>query len=164
MKQKIYDFATKKSPSEHETISNEVFEVRDYFQYYTTGLEDVIQSSLLTNTDRFDNERSEVLAYSFFKNEMISDVILALNNDTYLWDAPFDSDMEEVILENKMNIIKHLNKAPLDAANLEGYTEKISKDLIDLRDDMRIIVVPQFPELQLVIRNLKKYLESRVVV
>jgi hypothetical protein len=72
--------------------------------------------------------------------------------------------MEEVILENKMNIIKHLNKAPLDAANLEGYTEKISKDLIDLRDDMRIIVVPQFPELQLVIRNLKKYLESRVVV
>jgi len=167
MKTTIYDFDLRRNQLKHEH-NGEVINSRDYFQWYTTGIESVVfhTKNDYFLTSRYENERSEVIMYNFFDKEHISDVLLAVNNDVYLWDAPFNYDTQEIVIQNKINIIEHNRKQSLTPGangSRKYYHDKFTEELEAQNVVQRNIIVPRYNKLQKVIRNLKRFLDNRKV-
>ena len=158
MKPKIYDF-NKKVGKFNETE----FTVADYFQYYTTGLENVIDSEMLMVTERHDNERSEVLSYVFLGSENLADTLLALNNDVFLWDSPYDNNMMETVVDVTFDFIKKTYKTHLKIEEVEKFKE-FARELAETDDTMlRNVIIPKKEYLQRISRYLRDYIRSREV-
>ena len=158
MKPKIYDF--KKRIGKFKDTE---FTVSDYFQYYTTGLEDVIDSDMLMITERYNNERSEVLAYVFLGSEHLSDTLLALNNDVYLWDSPYDNNMMETVVDVTYDYIQKIYKTQFMPEEVEKYKE-FSRELAETDDNMlRNIIIPKKEYMQRISRYLRDHMRSREV-
>jgi hypothetical protein len=113
--------------------------------------------------DRHDNERSEVITWKYFDDPGISDVIVMINNDNYLFDAPMDWDSLRKVIEQRMNYVKKQYKTPMTPEEEEYWIEKITKQVIASRDQQSTVVLPKMPDLQSVIRKMKKYLSQREV-
>jgi len=164
MKPKIYKFDTITRHLKNDK-PGEIFKVRDYFQWYHTGIENVINENkgYYFVTNRYENERSEVITYNLFEDENLSDVLLALNNDVYLWDAPYDNDTRDIIADNKFKYIEKLNKQPFIDYTKEKYYERIYAQLDAFNDRQKLIVLPKFKDLNRVLRSIKEYLNNRKV-
>ena len=146
-----------------------VVQVRDYFEFYTTGIEEVPfkNENHYFETQRFESERSEILAYQMLENEDLSDVILALNNDVYLWDAPMTYDLKMKVLDNKMGLLKY-NFYREDNQDLPSFTRKYWQELFmkqmdDFNDTQKKVIIPRFSKIQRVIRDIRRYLDKRRV-
>ena len=169
MKQTIYKYDPIKIKLKNDRLGD-VVKVRDYFQYYTTGIEEIPfkNESLYFETTRFENERTDVLAFNFFESEDISDLILALNNDVYLWDSVIDYEMKEKVIQNKLKMLER-NKykddpnKELDSYDKKYYSELFDKELQIQNDYQKTIVLPKLENLQRVIRDIRKYLDGRKV-
>jgi len=164
MKQTIYKFQPIINQLENDR-KGEIFKVRDYFEFYHTGIEQLpfTNESLYFATTRFANERSEVITNAFFEDPDLSDLVLALNNDVYLWDAPFDNATQEMIAESQIANIEETQKQVLSPEQKRYYLRKINKSLDEQNDKQSVIVLPKFKNLARVQRLIKKYLNSRRV-
>jgi hypothetical protein len=165
MKQTIYNFQPIKAQLEHET-KGEIYKVRDYFEFYHTGIEELpfTNEKLYFATNRLPNERSEVLTNEFYEDPDLSDIILALNNDVYLWDAPFDTATQEMIAQNQIAAIEENRKQKLSKDQINFYyLPKINENLEVQNSKQSVIVLPRFKNLARVTRLMKKYLNQRRV-
>ena len=164
MRQTVYDFDLVKN----RLVADEVgplVQVRDYFEYYTTGLEEIVQENQddFFMTQRYQNERTDVIAYNFYEDENYSDVILAVNNDTYLWDAPVDFDTQSIVVDERIRIVEHLNHQKLQQGQRSFYERQFNEDLDEEQEIQKNIVLPKFGSMSKINRLIKKYLNNRKV-
>ncbi len=158
MQERTYTFDTI-----DRVLDDEVHTVRDYFQYYTTGVESVPQENDLFVTERRPNERYEVLSYSLFNNENLAGMLTAINNDVFLWNMPMDSDGEDLNVKILYDYIQKLYKSPIPPQDVSLW-ENIAKDKVDfINTKYQVVLVPQVKSLQKLSRKIKDYFESRVV-
>ena len=164
MKQTIYNFSPITNQLEND-FQGEIFEVRDYFEFYHTGIEQLpfTNENLYFATNRLTNERSEVITNAFFEDPDLSDIVLALNNDVYLWDAPFDNATQEMIAQNTLSHIEENRKQQLSAEQKEYYLSKINTRLDVQNTKQSVIVLPKFKNMARVTRLIRKYLDQRRV-
>ncbi len=160
---KILNFNKTERYLVHENIG-ELLTVSDYWQWYTTGIEDLVKKDDgFIITKRYDNERSEVLAYNFYENESVADVIVLSNNDNFLWDVPGDYDLLFDITEQKLQYFKNQHKVPLTAEQEEYWNQKMKDKVLETHKVQTDIVIPLKKELQRIIRMFNNYLEERIV-
>ena len=164
MKQQIYNFKDTVTQTEND-IKGEVFRTRDYFEYYHTGIEELPfqNESMYFVTQRYPNERTEVIANLFYEDADLSDTILAMNNDVYWWDAPTDFDTSELIVENKIKMVEDLRKEKL-GSHKEFYHDLFTQEVEVQNDIQKKIVIPKFRNLARVNRLIKKYLTNRICI
>ena len=144
-------------------IGDVQYEVSDYFQFYHTGIEKLIPLDMLVITERNNAERSEVLAFEFLDSPDLSDTILALNNDVYLWDSPYDNDMFEGVIDVMMEYIKKEHKIAL-TPEVQARYEEIARDHVTIDDNMlRNVILPRKEYIQKIARIIKDELKSKIV-
>ena len=161
---KLYDFKKIEKTSENES-KGFTYKVTDYWQYYTTGVESLVNNNEFFKTDRLINERSEILTWKFYNNPDISDVVLATNNDVYLWDSPFEYSYGEKIKDNKMNYFQKLYKKDLDITDdvYIYYNNIFLEDVKTLNEQQSTVVLPKLNYIQQIIRKYQNYFNSREV-
>jgi len=137
--------------------------ITDYWQWYTTGIESLINDQEFVMTQRYDNERSEILAYNFYENEAVADLLVLINNDNFLWDAPADFDLLWDITDNKMKYLEDQNKIAFNEDQKNYWREKMEAKVSSTNSIQSKIVIPDRSYLQRVIRNVNEYLEGREV-
>ncbi len=158
MKQKIYNFKKRDG-----YIGDVKYSVSDYFNFYHTGIEKLIPDDMLMITERYNNERSEVLAYEFLGNENLSDTLLAINNDVYLWDSPYDNDMFEESVDVIYNYIKKVHKSDVDADTDAKFLE-VAREHVNIDDSMlRNVIIPKKEQVQKINRIIKDKLKENEV-
>jgi hypothetical protein len=161
---KIYDFNTITNRLKHE-VDGEVVETSDYFEFYHTGIEDIQddENQHFFVTDRYEGERSEILAWNFYQNENYSDVLLALNNEVYLWDNPFGGDIQEDVKDNQLLYVQRLYQRQLDDYEKEIWSQKLSEHIKESNDTQRTIVAPHKRNINSTVRKMREYMEDRKV-
>jgi hypothetical protein len=162
MVQKIYNFEKTEKHLMNKSACG-VFKSADYWQWYTTGIENMVNNQEFFITDRLQNERSEVVSWKLYDDPNISDVILAINNDVYLWDAPFDYDMVENITNNKMEYLERVYKVHMTEDEKTYWRDKMLNKTKTLQNTLQSVVVPKYSNLQSIIRKIKDYLNDRIV-
>ena len=159
---KILNFEKTENRLENETVG-EKLQIADYFQYYVAGISELVTEEDFVLTDRYENERAEVLAYNFYGNEAVADVIVLANNDNFLWDAPADYDLLWDIADNKYQYFRHEHKVTLSVDEEEYWKQKMRDQTAASHTIQSTVAIPIRSELQKVIRTFNKYLESRKV-
>ena len=173
MKQTIYNFQPIKNQLQNDR-KGQIVNTRDYFEFYHTGIEllPYQKGKDYFQTTRVELERSEVIAYDFYDEEDLSDLVLALNNDVYLWDGVTTFDMKRLVAMNKFNMYKeNMFRGDYENDVAKDWIENNKMKLInrfiaemEIQDDIqKEIIVPKFQNLQRVIRNIRKYLDNRKV-
>jgi hypothetical protein len=158
----LYNFDLIQRTSENESYG-QTFAVTDYWQYYTTGVERLITDKEFFLSKREINERSEVLAWKYYDNPSVSDVIVASNNDNYLFDAPFENEMKEKILDSKLNYVKKLYKNSMSMDLEQYFKDKLEYDVDKLNDIQRNVVLPKQNFASPMLRKMKTYFQMRQV-
>ena len=160
---------------QQDDTSMENYVVTDYFQYYTTGVESVISKapSRYVVTNQYENERPEVLTNALYDNENLSDMVLAINNRTYLFSSPFDPDISYEILEAYTRYFRKIsNISDADSytqSQFENYykpllQERFSDDLLSVYNNyLRQVILPKTAEVERVMKDIKDYFKSRKV-
>jgi len=161
MNLKIFDFARKMSIVKNYRES-EVINSVDYFEYYTTGIEDLVDDNFFA-TDRYVNERSEVMGHNLLGNQDFADVIVAANNDNFLWDAPMDYDKTELVIDNRINTLEKYMQRSLSDTEKIYHRKKFREDSEQINDDMTVIVLPRYNRMQEALRKIRRYLNNRKV-
>jgi len=161
---KIYNFDETERQLNNEQLG-EKFIVKDYFQYYTTGIESIVKENEndFEKIKRQDNERSEVITYNLYQDANASDVIVSINNDVYLWDAPFVWDTLDFVVKNKMTYVQKVFKSPMLEDDYRYWERNIISDVIKTRDIQSTVVVPKREYIQKTIRKIKRYLKERTI-
>lgn len=183
MKSKIYKFDEKTG-----LLDGKYFIVRDYFQYYTTGIESLIDQypDNLALTSRENAERPEQIMYDIFGDADLADVFVALNNQNYLWSTPFELDAFHDAIEFRMNYVELLMRDRIQRIDVIGDTgekildeygepiweyndvgqacyDKVSEDIHAEDDKARQVVIPDKDSYQFIIRKINEYFKSREV-
>ena len=179
---KIYNF-NRKTVNVHdidpmnteETTSMENYNVVDYFDVYHTGVGEYVinkSPSSFVITKNEENERPEVLTNLLYSDENLSDMVLAINNRTYLWNTPIDYD---TFYDIRNSYIKYIEKImDIDMTdeitkenyvnNIKPHLEKIITDKLEYyQDNLRKVILPRTSDLEKVIKNIKDYFKSRKV-
>jgi hypothetical protein len=164
MEFKILNFNKTERRLQNE-YAGELLTVPDYFQWYISGVENVINEnpSSFILTDRYDNERTEVLAYGMYQNENVADLLVLLNNDNFLWDAPADYDLLWDVTENKLQYIEKLHRVDLSEEQELYWRSKMEEKTSETYNTQRTLVVPLKKDLSKIIRKVNKYIEGREV-
>jgi len=163
-------------------LDKKVYYTRDYFKYYTTGIEELVLAypSQFNLSTRRDAERPENLMYDLFSDPGLSDAFVAINNQNYLWATPFDLDAFHDAIEFRMNyvellmrdrIVKTEIRDPKTGEILEtqyndvgvNCYQKTSDDIHDIDDTSRKIVIPDTNSISFVVKKIQEYLELREV-
>jgi len=169
-------------------LDQKTFAVRDYFEYYTTGVESLIDDypSFFAITTRLDNERPENIMKDMFNNSDMSDTFVAINNENYLWSTPYNLNAFHDAVEFRMNYVEllmrdrvirtteknHLGTEVRDANNkpIIHYNQvgdlckdKVTADIESEDEAGRTIIIPEGSNLAFVDRKIKDYFKSRKV-
>ncbi len=158
MNQRVYSFDKKEAK-----IGDSEFTCTDYFQYYTTGLEDIIDHNMLYVTERRNNERYEVLSHNLFNDADLSDMLLGLNNDVYLWDMPSGNDEFEHLVDVTYDYIQKVNKTKFPSEDIEQWKEIARQRVQDDDDAVRVVIIPKVSQVQKISRYFKDYFKTRLV-
>lgn len=162
-------------------LNNKIFLVRDYFQYYTTGVEQIIPD----NTDAFafvtreNAERPEQIMYDMFRDANLGDMFCAINNQNYLWATPFGLDAFQDAIEFRFNYVELLMRDRIEKTEvkddlgtvIETYyndvgdlcRERVEEDIHYADDVARLIIIPDLNSHQFVNRKIEEYFNSRIV-
>lgn len=162
MEFKILNFQKIEKRLTNETMG-EKLQVPDYFQWYIAGISDLTNDQEFVLTDRYDNERTEVLAYNFYENESVADVLVLANNDNFLWDAPADYDLLWDIADNKYQYFRHEHKVNMSVDEEEYWKQKMKDQTVAAHTSQSVIAIPIRSNLQKVIRKMNDFLEEREV-
>ena len=184
MKSTVYKFDYKVGE-----LENRLYYVRDFFQYYTTGIEKIITDNPkeFNITSRQNAERPESIVYDIYGDPDLADIFVAINNQNYLWATPFDLDAFQDAIDFRMDYVKLLMKNRIQATavldidgnpildvngrpevtynnvGMECY-DKVSEDIHAEDDKARQIVVPSRLGITNVQRLIKDYFEKRTVI
>ena len=157
-------------------LDQKFFFVRDYWQYYTTGAEDVVTANpdLFRWTQRDEAERAENIMNKHFKDPDMADVFVGLNNQNFLWATPFDHDAMKDAIEFRMNYLEYLMKDRLvywrdkegerhwnRTAELVWY--KCEEDIQQEDQRARTVIVPNPYYVQDAFMKMTDYFDDRVV-
>jgi hypothetical protein len=158
-------------------LDNKVFKVRDYFQYYTTGIESVIleKPEFFEWVKRESGERPEVLMQIEFGEQDLADMFVALNNQNYLWGTPFNYDDLVDAIEFRMNYVKFKMRDRIEETiNPDGsvtYNDvgeimqrKVEETLSTEDEQARYVIIPKKNDVSAVEMFIEDYLEGRNVV
>lgn len=177
MKSTVYSFEPKIG-----LLDNKIFLHRDYFQYYTTGVETIVRDNqdAFRFTTRSDAERPEQIMYDIYSEADLGDIFVAVNNQNYMWATPFGLDAFHDAITFRMNYVELLMRDRIEKTEIKddfGHIietqynevgqlcyEKVSEDVHTEDDLARIIIVPDVNSTQLVSRKIKEYFESRKVI
>jgi len=161
---KIYKFDVKTKQLLHE-VMGDYFDVVDYFQYYTTGVENLIneENMLLIETDRYEKERHDLLAWTFYRNENFTDVLLAINNENIFWNDVMDFDTLDIIKKNKLKYIQKIKNKTFTPEEQEYWDKKISNTLENNNDNQRKIIIVSDGDKNTMVRKIKDYFKEREV-
>lgn len=158
MKPKIYKFDKKVG-----SLGKTSYQVTDYFQYYTTGIEDLPGAEQLYVTQRRDNERYEVLAWNIFNDENLADLLLGLNNDVFLWATPSDNNSFQEQVDITYDYLQKKNKTRFPNEDVELW-KQIAYDIVEYNDDkLRNVIIPRTEFLQKISRTFKDSFQNRTV-
>jgi len=161
-------------------LDGKIFGVRDYFQYYTTGVENLVPefNEAFRYTNRNANERPEQIMYSMFKDEDLSDLFLAVNNQNYLWAVPFDLDGFQDAVELRMSYLRFLMKDRMNepAEQKETHDDttyirtvedvmyiRAEEDIQEHDDLSKEVIVPDKDSIVFVNRRIEDYFKSRII-
>ena len=183
MKSTVYKFDEKWG-----ILDNKFYVVRDYFQYYTTGIEHIANQypESLMMTSRENAERPEQIMYGIFKNADLADLFVALNNQNYLWSTPFELDAFQDAIEFRMSYLESLMRdrieyvevfdangnqvfdehgKPILELNEVGKLcyERIEQDIHDADDQARTVIIPHIDRVSFIMRKVKDYFKARAV-
>jgi len=146
---------------EFDTFERENKVVRDFSSIYFTDLNDELANydSMFTLIDITEDERLENVSYSLYGDENLSDLLLAVNDENYIWSSPLNTDIVlaqgDILLKeiaNNLNI--HSYDENLDYQDLKS---KIL-EMIDNRNSKRKkIKVPRIENLGDVINIVNDY-------
>ncbi len=154
MKSTVYKFDYKEG-----LLDNKIMYVRDYFQYYTTGVESVVQDvpQYFQMTERYDAERPEQIMFNIYNDADLADTFVAINNQNYLWSTPFDLDAFQDAIELKMNFLETLmgpkmSPKTLDTGAIEDpyyvntSIENVDENILVESDNVRNIMEKRVTE------------------
>jgi hypothetical protein len=157
-------------------LNSRVYYHRDYFQHYTTGIENVIirEPHMFNFTKRESGERPEVLMNSMFKNEDLADMFVALNNQNYLWGTPFDYDNFVDAIDFRMNYVKFLMRDRIQETihpdgsvtynDVGEIMQRKVEEKISAEDEIASkVIVPKPEYLSIVEMRIDDYLNGRNV-
>lgn len=164
MLSKVYRFKKKNRLIFHEE-SGEIVESADYFQYYTTGTNKVVNkySDRLFSSTRYENERHEVLAYDLLGNENFADVLLALNQENFIFDGYYDYDTMEIIADKRMHYLSKLMRKEFTDEEYSNYRKKIKEELDYHNENQKYFIAPIWGEHEFIMRKIKEYFKSRTL-
>ncbi len=175
MDSKIYKFDYKPG-----LLDKKIFITRDYFQYYTTGVEQVVRDSpaAFVYTSRNDAERPEQIMYSLFGDENLSDQFLAVNNQNYLWAVPFSLDAFQDAVELRMAYLRYLMRDRMNEpaekkethddatyiATIEDVMYLRAEEDTHIQDELaRNIFIAEKDSVNFINRRIEDYFNSRIV-
>lgn len=177
MRSTIYNFEQKEG-----LLDNKVYYVKDYFQYYTTGVEDMIRQypEEFAFIRRDNAERPEQIMYEMFRDANLSDVFVSMNNQNYLWATPFGLDAFQDAIDFRMNYLELLMRDRIEKTEVkdeygniievyyndvgEVCRERVEEDIHKADDKARLVIIPGLNSHQFVIRKIKDYFKSRIVL
>ena len=137
------------------------YDVTDYTSYYYGGLLELFKQF----PDYFSlysvhiDEKIENISYELYDSVDYSDVILACNNDVFLWSTPYNSD---IIYEQVSSLVGLITKE-LDFAELQGndkfaaIIERIEEKINIENTNRMTITVPTPKKISLLLSMVKDY-------
>lgn len=163
-------------------LDKKVYYTRDYFKYYTTGIEGLVLAfpNQFNLSTRRDAERPENLMYDMFQDEDLADAFVAVNNQNYMWATPFDLNAFHDAIEFRMNYVELLMRDRIVKTEIRdpdtgqvvetqyndvgvSCYEKTSDAIHAIDDTSRKIVVPDPNNISFVVKKIQEYLELREV-
>ena len=161
MNSKIYKFDMKVG-----VLDNKLYGVRDYWQYYTTGVESVgaWYPEALNYATRENAERPEQIMYNRFNDADLADMFVALNNQNYIWATPFSLDAFQDAVDMRISYITYLMRDRIDDENVEKSMRVKAEADIYAQDTLaRTVFVPDRDNVAFLNRRIKEYFENRTV-
>ena len=183
MKSTTYKFELKSA-----LLDQQPYYVRDYFESYTTGVENIVHTNPehFAVTSRENAERPESIMYQMFDQADEADMFIAINNQNYLWATPFNLDAFQDAIDFRMNYLEllmrdRITKEPeLDVNDdivrdengviLYNYNQagtlcrdRVSEDIHNEDDKARTIIIPNKDSVQYVSKMIKDYFTTRKV-
>jgi len=137
------------------------YDVTDYTSYYYGGVIDLFKEypSYFTLYSVDIDEKVENISYELYGSTDYADVILAANNDVFLWAAPYNSD----IMYDKTIALTGLIIKELDFAELQGnedFKEILNRieEKVNLENTNRkTITVPTPKKINILLSIVKDY-------
>jgi len=143
----------------YDKMIREGYEVNDYTSVYYGGLLEVFNQypNYFTSYKINIDDKMESISYDLYGSENYADVILASNNDVFLWNMPYNTDIVLDQLESFTNIIKNeLGEGNINQDILEVFSS-IEDENNFLNSKKRDITVPKSSKLNEVLALINNY-------
>lgn len=144
----------------YDTFSRYDYEVRDFTSFYYGKISTFLKqySSYFDVYTLSDDEKLENVSYKLYETPDYADLILAINEDVFLWNIPYNDDINK---EREIILTKVLSNS-LDLVGVEEYrkvyTEQLAREMIEDSDRYkREILVPKNEFLSVVVGLVEKY-------
>ena len=135
--------------------------VRDYTSFYFNEFENFLNAynDYFEIVEVSENEKIEKLSYDLYGNENYADLILAINNENFLWSCPYDQD----VIMNITDSVLHEFASEL---NLESFNEsdsykdfenKIKDNIEELNSKKKYFKIPKKDKLTDVLSLVNQY-------
>jgi len=144
----------------YDTFDRYDYNVKDYTSRYYGYLSKYLQQypEYFFSYSVEDDEKMENISYKFYKSVDYADLVLAINEDVFLWNVPYNQDVNN-------NQAELLTKILLNSADLLGINtvekekiEKLAKDGIEEGNSLkRNILLPRPEYLSTVLSLIEKY-------
>ncbi len=159
MKPTIYKFNEKIG-----LLDNKLYTVKDYTEYYTTGIEDVIREypQIFAYSIRDDLETPENIMYNMFNDENLADVIVACNNENFIWNVPMDFDLYNDAVDFRMLYLRFLMLDRMDDIQVDSIMkERMELQVDDIDRRMKKVFIPHPEKISFTMKRIKDYIRSR---
>jgi len=137
------------------------FDVTDYTSYYYGGVLDLFKQypTYFTLYSVDIDEKVENISYDLYGSTDFADVILAANNNVFLWSSPYNSE----IMYEKTVALTGLITKELDFAELQGnenfkdIIERIEEKINLENTNRKTITVPTPKKINILLSIVKDY-------
>ena len=134
--------------------------VRDYTAVYYGGLSDIFDQypDYFMYYDIIDDEKLENISYKLYGSEDYADIILAINNEVFLWGLPYGSDIIYDQQDTYVSLLEaSLNVYSSGNSDFEAIAEEIGVTLDQENSSKRIYKVPKSKSINNVITLINNY-------
>jgi hypothetical protein len=135
--------------------------IPDYTSYYFSNLKTYLENydNYFFLVDVSENEKIETLAYRLYGSENYADLILAINDENFLWSSPYDQDTLNIFSESIL--FEFANKLNLETFNeTQSYIDfkNLVEESIDNNNSQKkFFKVPRKENLSDVISLINNY-------
>ena len=145
-----------------KNLEQDEYVVRDYTSINFVDLYSFLSkdeyADYFTYIDVYNDEKIENLSYRLYRDENYADVILACNNERYLFGMPNNTDIlltfSDLVL---YNIMMNIQVDTQDPNAFNDLSSKIQQFTEDINLKKRTFKVPKFDKLNHVISLIEQY-------